>query len=150
MTGIPCDFLTNYFMINYFINSFEAAVNTRYRWIWFIKKKKCFKWLICMNNFVVIVFGVFQLVLLFHFSISVCTITTLKSHTEKNDECCFIEWSGISFDNILGRCNVVLKSGVVETVVAPSLYPSCLYAHHWISIQKQQNSARLRFMENTH
>lgn len=103
-----------------------------------------------MNNFVVIVFGVFQLVLLFHFSISVCTITTLKSHTEKNDECCFIEWSGISFDNILGRCNVVLKSGVVETVVAPSLYPSCLYAHHWISIQKQQNSARLRFMENTH
>ena len=39
MTCIPCDFLTNYFMINYFINLFEAAVNTRYRWIWFIKKK---------------------------------------------------------------------------------------------------------------
>ena len=40
MKCIPCDFLTNYFMINYFRNLFEAAVNRRYRWISFIKKKE--------------------------------------------------------------------------------------------------------------
>ena len=68
-----------------------------------------------MNNFVVIVFGVFQLVLLFHFSISVCTITTLKSHTEKNGKYCLVCEALLlidrKFDNVFGPYYPQIRRG---------------------------------------
>ena len=66
-----------------------------------------------MHIFVVIAFGVFQLMLPSHFSVSVHTITTLKSHTEKNDEYCLVCEALLidkKFGNIFGQNFLVRRS----------------------------------------
>ena len=131
MTCIPCDFLTNYFMINYFINLFEAAVNTRYRWIWFIKKRASNDSYVCT---------ILWLLFLVSFNLCFCFISQylflLQQHwkaiqRKTANTAWYVRlyyWSTESLtmflDHIIHRFDVVLESRSVRegcnTITSPS------------------------------